>query len=376
MVYKTLSEKEKKNVKSILIIGSIGIGNLILFSSSLRILREHFPHSKIIVIVLKSVFKYIYENDNNVDDIIVIPTERKVGIIERVNIIKAIRSKKPDLCITTFPANRLEYNLLAFLSGAKIRIAHKYDAKYVRAFSFLQNRKINVMVGIHDLEQNLNLLIPLGIDYTDKDKKLFMDISDEDIGFAEKYFKDNNIGNNDFIVGFHPGSSHERGMYLKRWDEEKYAELGDRLMKGYNAKIVIFGGNEEAKIKNTIKELMENTPLMVDNLSLGKVAGLLSRCHLFVSNDSGLMHIAVAFEIRSVAIFGPTDPSRTSPYGKEHIVVRKELPCSPCWSIHNLGVGNVNCIHPTNLCLKDLSVEEVFQVIKEIVKNNSSGTQH
>jgi len=357
----------KKEIKSILIIGSIGIGNLLLFSSALKLLRKGFPGSKISIVVLKSSFKELYENDDNVDEIIIIPTERKVGLLERLKIIKTIRAVKPDLCITTFPANRMEYNLLAFLSGAKTRIAHRYNLKYLRTLSFLQNNLVKVEVGLHDLEQNLNLLKPLGMGYDNNDKFLFMPLSGSDRNFAEAFLKEKEVKKEDIVIGFHPGSSFERGMFLKRWEEEKFARLGDKLTKDFQAKIVLFGGKEEEQIKINIQKSMMYSAINVTNVSLGQAAALLGRCTLFITNDSGLMHIAVSQGVKTIALFGPTDQTRTAPYGESHVVIRRGLECSPCWSIHNLGVGNVNCIHEENICMRHITVDEVYQAAKKII---------
>jgi heptosyltransferase-1 len=93
--------------------------------------------------------------------------------------------------------------------------------------------------------------------------------------------------------------------------------------------------------------------------SLRDLAYLYTLSALLVTTDSGPMHIAAAVKTPTVALFGPTDPTRTGPYGKNHIVIRKELPCSPCFL--------KRC--DTNRCMQEISTDEVFEAIKNVMKN-------
>ena len=357
-----MQEIDRNSIKNILILGCIGIGNLLLFSPALKIVRRDFPNAKIIMVVLKKAFSYLYESEPDVDLIHVLDVNEVKTISEKIRSILALRKFKPDLTITTFPANRFEYNLLPFITGAKYRTAHKYRQKKLYNLSFLQNQRIRVDEELHDLEQNLNLVIPLGLKADSIEKKIYLNVPSEDVQFAEKYIKDNGLSD-EKLIGIHPGSSNERGMGFKRWPAENFAELCDKLYTEYNYKTMIFGGKDEQEIKIRIYDLMQNKPVIVEQYSLKQTAALISRCSKFITNDSGLMHIAVAVDVPVIALFGPSDPGRTAPYGKKHKVVRLGIDCSPCWSIKNLGVGNVNCKYNDNLCLKNMSVEFVLQKI-------------
>jgi len=90
---------------------------------------------------------------------------------------------------------------------------------------------------------------------------------------------------------------------------------------------------------------------------------------LFITNDSGLMHVACAMKVPTVAIFGPTDPAATAPLGVQHIIVKKDFPCQPCWPIELYG-NRPKCKYtPPYRCLLDLSVEEVFEATKVLLQN-------
>lgn len=353
---------DKKKIKKILILGSIGIGNLLLFSPALKIIRKQFPESKIIMVVLKKSFALLYEEETDVDEIYILDVDETKSIKNKMKALRDLKKFAPDLTVTTFPGNRFEYNLIPFLTGAKYRVAHKYSQKKFSNFSFLQNRRIRVDNSLHDLEQNLNLVIPLGLDINSIEKKIFMHIADEDYEFAEAYLKKQNISENK-VIGIHPGSSKERGMDYKRWPAEYFAELCDRLYVDSGYVTLIFGGNDEDLLKRKVYESMTNKPVLVEQLSLKKTAALISKCNKFITNDSGLMHMAVAVGVPAFALFGPSDPGRTAPFGDKHKVIRLGIHCSPCWSIKNLGVGWVKCIYKNNLCMKNLTVDYVYNSI-------------
>jgi heptosyltransferase-2 len=358
---------DKEKIERIMILGAIGIGNLLLFSPALKIIRREFPNARITLIILKESFKFLYEGDNEIDEIMIVDEREYPTIIDRFKLIFELRRKRFDLSITTFPSNRFEYNLLPFLAGAKYRISHKYPLKYWRSLSFLQNVKIPVKMDIHDLDQNLNLLEPLNIN-TNIERRIYLNISDDNRNKASGFLKERGINENDVIIGIHPGSSIERGMIFKRWEAEKFVELGKRLIKSFGVNILIFGGEEENQLKSEIQKNIGEKTFTVAGISLKDTAGLIERCKLFITSDSGIMHIAVAMNVKTIALFGPTDSLRTSPYGGNHIVIRKILECSPCWSIRNLGVGNVNCKYFENVCMKKIEVDEVFDVVSSCIR--------
>ncbi|MFC1729247.1 glycosyltransferase family 9 protein [candidate division KSB1 bacterium] len=345
-------------VENILIIGSIGIGNLLLFSSTLRRIRRHFTNTRITVIVLKESFKVLYEHDPNVDRVLVLDTNLVKTVFEKVRFIINLRRLNNQICITSFPANRLEYNLLALLSGARWRIAHLYDRKKIKTLSFLQNLRVPVDKKLHDVEQNLNLLRPFGIDPEGVEKKPYLTIDGDGRKKAEVY-SDKHSLKNTFIVGMHPGSSAERGMILKRWPARYFAELCNWLWDTYDARILLFGGGEEMPLRDAICDAADSQPICVTGVDFSTTAALIEKCACFITNDSGLMHVATALDVKTFALFGPSDPGRTAPYGSGHRVFSLGLDCSPCWSVNNLGIGRVNCIHPENICMTQLAVETV-----------------
>ena len=108
---------------------------------------------------------------------------------------------------------------------------------------------------------------------------------------------------------------------------------------------------------------------VIGQLSLDETASLIKRCKLFISNDTGLMHIATTVETPVIAIFGPTDQKRTAPYGKGNLVIRKNLECSPCYKFH---IRKFKCKFNSVKCLNNISVEEVISACRNFIKKSAN----
>jgi heptosyltransferase-2 len=208
--------------------------------------------------------------------------------------------------------------------------------------------------------------MPLSVDTDNVDKSLSIYPEKDYEDFACGYLAGLDIKNDDLLVGMHPGSSEKFGMINRRWPVRYFAKLADMIIDKKKAKILVFGGPKEENLRNKLKELCKNKNdvIIVSSLGIDQVASLIKKCNLFISNDSGLMHLAAIQDIRTVGIFGPADPRRTGPYGNKHMVIRKGLECSPCWSLENIG-RRFRCIKGSMECLESLGVDEVFDIIQK-----------
>lgn len=304
----------------ILIILASGIGNSILFSPTLRELRKNFPQVIIDIIAYKNPFVEPFKESNLVNNI--------YNFYGSSTILK-LRKNKYDISITAFPSNKWQFNMFAFLVGAKRRITHSY--KVGNTFAFLQNVKVPADEKLHDVEQNLNLLNPLKIKLPKK-PQLYFHISEENKEFAKNFIKKNKL-NKKYIIGVHPGSG---PLDFKRAPIEKFVEL----IKKYHKKrttILIFGGLEEKIIKDHLGNILRdlNYSYIFIEESLKNTATLIRKCNVFITNDTGLMHIASTSLITKViALFHGTNPTRTRPYTKnaEVIILRKNKLKYPFWS--------------------------------------------
>ncbi|MBU0574971.1 MAG: glycosyltransferase family 9 protein [Proteobacteria bacterium] len=142
----------------------------------------------------------------------------------------------------------------------------------------------------------------------------------------------------------------------KLWEEEKFAELCDRIRVELGIGVVLTAG--EAGPLDRIRSRMKTEAVNLGGrTTLRELACLYRQAALLVTTDSGPMHLAAAVGTRAVALFGPTDPARTGPYGPGHRVIRREMPCMPCFRKH--------CEDPR--CMTEISVNEVFSAVKEMI---------
>jgi len=141
----------------------------------------------------------------------------------------------------------------------------------------------------------------------------------------------------------------------KLWSERKFAELADRLISERNAVVIFTGGPDDLAANARIISMMKQRALNWAGVTtLKELAALASLCTVFITTDTGPMHLAAAAGGRVVALFGPTAPWRTGPYGPSHAVVRAGLSCSPCFKR--------NCDNNVR-CMEEITVEDVMKKI-------------
>jgi heptosyltransferase-1 len=151
--------------------------------------------------------------------------------------------------------------------------------------------------------------------------------------------------------------------FTKQWSPESFAQVADRLQKE-GIRVVVIGDTAENHPGRAVVGYMKTSPIdLVGKTSLKELIALLKRVRLLITNDSGPMHLAAALGTPVVALFGPTDPSRTGPYGPGHLILRSGIPCSPCLSRR--------CANPRMLeCLTSISPEEVFHQALQMVRDS------
>jgi heptosyltransferase-2 len=166
------------------------------------------------------------------------------------------------------------------------------------------------------------------------------------------------------LIGVAPGATYGAA---KRWSPEKFAEVADKLNEKFYTQGIILGGKSDGETANEVQKMARVELInLAGKTSLLEAIYLISQCRLFLSNDSGLMHIAGALNVPTVAIFGSTNPVTTSPVGKNSVIVRKEVSCSPCLK--------KTC--PTDFrCMNHISVEDVFKAAQDLLQDNGDKNQ-
>ena len=349
-----------------------GLGDVIMFLPTLRELFKAFPEATFDCLVMFHSTEQILKQFQ--------PRIRRVIYADFMNMSKisagffalSLRKNEYDVSITSYPANRPEYNILSFLVGAKIRIAHKYKHLSFVNLPFLNNRLVEQTEQEHNVEENIKLLKPLGVDipkpeHPAEEFPLFLPLSDEHLQFAEDYVKEKGLDNYQFLIGIHAFCSPFKNQDKRCWSANNFSRLIDKLGEEYpESRVLLFGGPQDEEVNERIYNTASHNPLIVKNLGILQVAALIKKCRIFISNDSGLMHTAAAVQVPIVGIFGPTNPVFVHPWGVKHRIVRQDLPCSPCFYYSQKPL---TCRREERdfLCIKGINIDMVFEATRDLL---------
>lgn len=349
----------------VLIIALSGIGDALMFTPALSELKKNYQKAEIDLLCMIKGVKEIYHFNPNINRIIYF-NFLKEGIINSLKFISQIR-KRYDVTINVYPSNRSEYNIISYLIGAKKRCAVKYLRKGFTNLYFLNNIIITENDSLHNVEENLLLIEKLlGIkELEKKGMEIFFDNDTQT--FANDYIK--NILSKDEqtkIVGIHAGCATLKNHIKRRWEPEKFAELIKILKNEYKFNILLFGGPDELELNEQINSLANNSAHIVKTETLLQTAAIMKHCNFFITNDSALMHIASALQLKTLAIFGPTNTNYVHPWKTQHQIAKLNLDCQPCFYYSPKPLTcNRNDIKFK--CIKELRVENVLEEFKKLM---------
>ncbi|MBI4707420.1 MAG: lipopolysaccharide heptosyltransferase II [Candidatus Omnitrophica bacterium] len=324
------------------------LGDVLFSTAAIRNIRRNFPDSYI-ACVIPSRCHHILKGNPHLDEIIIFDEkDKRSGVIEKINFIRSLKEKKFDMAFLLHRS--FTRALICRLAGIPVR--HGY---FTKKRGFLLSKKIPLPKkdSLHRIDFYLNLIKGAGFKVGDRFLEFFLE--DSDVKFVDDFLKKNSIGQDDFTVVLNPGGN----WMLKRWPKEYWAELADRLIGGFGAKVIITGSPADMPLVAAIKKLMKNAPVITCGVFNIKHLGALCRkAKVFVTADTGPLHIANAVGAKKIiALFGPTSVQVTGPYPLDNVVVlQKDVGCIiPCYQ--------VNC--KDNRCMKAILPREV---IEEIIK--------
>lgn len=351
----------------ILINALSGIGDALMFSPALALIKKHYPESVIDMLVMFPAVRELYSNNPHLNEIIYIDF-LKQSKLKSLKQTHALRKTKYDVSINVYPSNRKEYNGVQFTEGAKKRAATRYLNYSKGNFDFLNNALVNEVKDRHNVIENFELA-----------KAVFPELIEKELGPLEIYLNESDIKkagekinsyglSGKLLIGFHAGSATFKGHINKRWSAIKYAVLAKMLNEKYGAHIMLFG--TESDVNTEIKNNSGDYVIIPETKSLTESLALMKECSLFVSNDSALMHIAAGLKIRQAAIFGYTNYKELYPWQNRHIIIRKELECSPCFFNSPRPVKCIFSGSDEFKCIKTIDVNEVFDACVKLLEEN------
>ncbi len=338
-------------MKRILIVNVNWRGDVLFSTPFIRATRKAFPDSFIATLVVPRCVP-ILENNPYLNEVITFEEDRRhKGLWGKLRLIGLLRSKHFD---TAFLLHRsFTRTLICVLAGIPRRIGY-----YTKKRAMLLTTSIPQPVKpIHKVEYFLNIAQVCGMEPENKDYEFFS--SPEDKDYILGLFQECGLKKEDFVIAINPGGN----WFLKRWPKENFAQVCDSLIRDYQARIVITGAKADFNLARDIAALMKNRPLIIcGKTTLGQLAALMARADLVISNDSGPMHVAVSQKTKVIALFGPTSPEITGPYGKgNYVVIQKDVGCqTPCYQL--------DC--KDNRCMKAITVEEVLETVRRLCKSS------
>lgn len=297
--------------KRIVITFLMHLGDVVLTTPFLEVLRKAAPHSHITYVVDEKLKDLVSENPY-IDDVVTVDKKGRDNSIGALNrIAKEIRARyKPDIVINLHPNERtsfLAWRIGApYLTGMCHFLFRPFWSKYTRLDR----------VGRHAADMYINVLEQLGVAYTEQ-HGLCIATQKEWEQEATHFYETHGVKSTDRLVGFNIGSA----VPQKRWPPERFAVVADALAaKGF--KPIFFGGTMDEAMVQEASSHMQTTPLIgTGRFGLGPLAAAISRCDLFITNDSGPMHIAVSQNIPIIALYGPSNPKYYGPYTDKAIIL-------------------------------------------------------
>ncbi|MFC1830249.1 lipopolysaccharide heptosyltransferase II [Thermodesulfobacteriota bacterium] len=339
------------NVRKLLVRSTNWIGDAIMTTPAVRAIRNNFPHSEISMLA-KPWVSPVFENSPHVDRVINYDGEGKHrGFLGKIRLAKELRTDAFDAAILL--QNAFEAAFITFLAGIPVRIGYNTDGRRL-----LLTHPVSCgpeIRAVHQTRYYLNILTGVGL--KDGSQELYYAVSEEQKARAEDILRKHGIKREDRLVGINPSATFGPA---KQWPPERFARLADRLHRFSDAQIIVFGGPDDRRLGEHVSRIMRHKPIDLSGRTrLEEAMALIRRCNLFVTNDSGLMHVAAALNVPLIAVFGSTNSTTTGPWSKNSKVVQVPIPCSPCLK--------PECPEDHLDCMNKIDVDMVFNVAKTML---------
>lgn len=360
--------KDNKSVahskmRKILVAEGGGIGDLIRVLPAIECLKDNFPAASISVLAspeAKEILSLFSKNDIISEIIDYDLKARHRGFLKKLLLIRSLRKKHFDLIYAPDRGEGMrEEVLMNFLTG----VPHRIGFQKGRAGS-LNTIKIELKENVPIVKQNLDILRYAGLQVTKEEIDLC--VPEKDILEAKFLIKQLAREISSPLITIHPGASWNAGY--RCWPLEKYISLMKRLINELQLKVIIIGNTGDIETGKRILKEIESPAIIsvMGKTTLAQMTAIIKLSNLFLGNDSGPLHIALALKIPSVAIFGSTSPEQVIGTQERCVVIRKNLACSPCY-VHQYDY-RPDC--KDFQCLNKISVDEVFHAVKNVLSDN------
>jgi len=340
--------------ENVLILQTSFLGDTVLTLPLIDELKRRFPIKKLSVLCLP-LSRELLQDHPAIDEIIVDDKKKADrGIAGVGRKAAALKAKNFTLAIT--PHKSLRSALLLFLAGIPTRIGFRESRGW-----FLYQGLARRDPARHDVERNLSILQALGVNVEECQRTIEFPVPATIQDAVDHKLAGFGITDGKLNIGINPGSV----WPTKRWSPAGFAELIQMLRQKFDCQVLLFGGSGDNTVVDEVQNRCGRAAInLVGHIGLRELAAAISRCAVFVTNDSGPMHIAVARKVPVVAVFCATTPALGFyPYSNDAIVVEKKLACRPCAS-H----GGRRCPLGTEDCIRQVGAETVLLAVEKLLE--------
>ena len=355
---------DRETIKRILVRGPNWLGDAVMCEPALRGLRRLFPDAQIALLVKPAVAD-LFAGHPALTRVLTYDTRgRHAGLSGKWALSGQLRRQGFDLAVLF--QNAFEAAFLTFLAGVPRRYGYATDGR-----SLLLSDPIAVpdrRTLVHQVRYYWDLLRPLGLTGDPPTPELVV-FPEEEQAMAGR-FAQGGLTATDVVIGINPGSTYGEA---KRWLPERFAEVTERLChtifesRKQQVSVVIFGAKGEERLGHEIAARLPSRSLVLSGATtIRELMAAVKRCAMLLTNDTGPMHIASAFQVPVVAIFGPTDWRTTSPFGSAHAIVRQPVDCAPCL-LRECPIDH--------RCMTRVSVDQVYEAATKQVAGLSGSSR-
>lgn len=379
--FKPLNIQERGKIKKILIIQRDYLGDFILTTPLIKEIKEFFPCAKLYCIG-RTAANELYNHNPYLSSFItfdgfsgpsldLLKTPRYY--VDFVKLIFKVRKMNFDLVINVTREFAFKFAFLAFMTSAKYRISLKTRNKMfqifkVYGFGFLHTVDVPINRNRYNSDYYLDTIRVLGHRPGKIDFYLFINKNDEK--FVKYFFKEKSIGSDDIICIVHPFSNYEK----KQWGINNYKKIISNIVEDEQIRVFVIGAqNEKKEIDKILTDIKSKNLYSFAGMPWGKLKALSKYGDIFIGSDSGPMHIAASFGLRTVVIMAGNS-NHYAPKGIKHKVIIPNLTCYPCYDF--LDYTRPQKFHSCGIdCLKTIDSADVLSAVREqidLIKNEKN----
>ena len=350
-------------VKNIVLMKFFGMGSIIMAGPLMRALRTRFPNAKIIILTFSENAELCRRIDL-IDEILTVEPKTPLKFMLTISrVFFYLQRKKCEISIDLEFFSKFS-TIIQYLCTGKTRVGYYIIQQGILLRMLWRGNLLTHNVYYNPHRHTIEVFLALGraIGADTNDLSLArIGVNDDDRRRLDTLLAETGIEPEEKLIAMNINAS---SLCLeRRWPIERFAELSRRILENFPCRIVLIGSRSEMPYSTRLMEMTGKDPRVVNLagvLDIGMLALLFSRVVMFITNDSGPLHIAVSTNTPTVSLFGPEIPERYGPQGGTHDVLYSGLYCSPCLNAYNQKIASCG---GDNECMKRIPVDEVYDKV-------------